>query len=611
MIQSFREFVVMILTRFKSLAVRVEGCLLLGCLLLATPPRGESHPALYSSFDLRSAIIQDSGRVAEPLEPGKPLERKIAGGESHLYEIQMSSEQFLRLEVEQRGIDVALTLFAPDGKRISAVDNIQSERGSEAAFLIAKDPGSYRLEVRSNRRTDPVARYEVRIERLQAATEQDRAVNAAAGLIAEANSLLNQETHESLAAAIAKYQEAIPLLEVANDLRMKAFALNRIGTSYYLRTENQKAIEYHSQALLLAGSGDDRQAEASALMDLGWTARANGENQKGLDYLNRSLDIWRLIEDRRGEMEATIRIGSIYSQTGESLKALSYDDEALQLARALGDQRQQVRLAGAIGLAYYAFGDNYRALEIYQQGLVLARANRYQDREASLLGQIGAAYNLVGENQKALEYLKQALQLARTAGERQREASTLQTIGRVYRSTGEYQKALDVLEQSLILLKDINSPTAVARAHYNMGKVYTDLGQYEKALDHLNQALPPWQAVGDQINIAVTIRELARAELGRGNLTAALAQSEAALNLIERLRTQAGGEELRASYLASVQNCFELRVDVLARLHKLNPSQNYAADALQTSERARARSLLDTVAEAGVDIRQGVAPDLL
>jgi CHAT domain-containing protein/lipopolysaccharide biosynthesis regulator YciM len=601
----------MTLVPSKSLSLVVRGGvgILLGALLLTTPPRGESHPAPYSSFD--AAIIQDSGRGAEALELGKPLERKLAGGESHLYEIQMSSEQFLRLEVEQRGIDVALTLFGPDGKRISDIDNIQTERGSEALLLIAKDRGGYRLEVRSNRRTDPLARYEVRIEGLHAANEQDRAVNNAARLIAEANKLLAQQTAESLPAAIAKYQEAIPLLEVANDLRMKALALNKIGTCYYLRTENQKAIEYHSQALLLAGAADDRQAEALILMNLGQTSRAVGEHQKGLGYLNRSLEIWHLIEDRRGEMEATIRIGSIYSQTGELHKALSYYNEALQLSHDLGDQRQQARLAGAIGLAYYAFGDNYKALEIYQQGLVLARANRYQGMEASLLGQIGAAYNLVGENQKALEYLNQALQLARSLGERQREASTLQTMGRVYRSMGEPQKSIDFLQQSLVILKDVNSPTAVARAHYNLGKVYTDLGQYEKALDHLNQALPPWKAVGDQINIAVTIRELARAELGRGNLDAAMAQSEAALNLMERLRTQAGGEELRASYLASVQNCFELRVDVLTRLHKLDPSSNYAAAALQTSERARARSLLDTLAEADVDIRRGVAPDLL
>src|SRR5258705_8351252 len=47
------------------------------------------------------------------------------------------------------------------------------------------------------------------------------------------------------------------------------------------------------------------------------------------------------------------------------------------------------------------------------------------------------------------------------------------------------------------------------------------------------------------------------------------------------------------------------------QLHSQNPSQRLDAEALQTSERARARSPLDLVTEARVDIRQGVEPKLL
>ena len=124
----------MTLTRFKSVwpVVRGGAGFLLPGLLLITPPVGESHSATYSASDARSAILQDTERLAVPLQPGIPLERKLAGGESHLYEIKMTSEQFLGVAVDQRGIDVALTLFGPDGKKISDVDNIQSERGSKA-----------------------------------------------------------------------------------------------------------------------------------------------------------------------------------------------------------------------------------------------------------------------------------------------------------------------------------------------------------------------------------------------------------------------------------------------------------------------------------------------
>ena len=47
------------------------------------------------------------------------------------------------------------------------------------------------------------------------------------------------------------------------------------------------------------------------------------------------------------------------------------------------------------------------------------------------------------------------------------------------------------------------------------------------------------------------------------------------------------------------------------RLHKQHPNEGYDGKALQASERARARSLLETLTEANADIRQGVDAALL
>jgi CHAT domain-containing protein len=61
--------------------------------------------------------------VQEPisLEPGKPIERDLSGGQSHSYKITMISGQYLHIAVEQRGIDVAVALFTPDGKKRLAI----------------------------------------------------------------------------------------------------------------------------------------------------------------------------------------------------------------------------------------------------------------------------------------------------------------------------------------------------------------------------------------------------------------------------------------------------------------------------------------------------------
>ncbi|MBA3355055.1 MAG: hypothetical protein H0U18_03780 [Pyrinomonadaceae bacterium] len=52
------------------------------------------------------------------LVPGRPAERDIAGGESHTYQLALTAGQFVRFRLEQRAIDVALTLTAPNSKQL-------------------------------------------------------------------------------------------------------------------------------------------------------------------------------------------------------------------------------------------------------------------------------------------------------------------------------------------------------------------------------------------------------------------------------------------------------------------------------------------------------------
>src|SRR5215510_5292821 len=54
----------------------------------------------------------------QTLEQGHPVEKRIAGGESHSYSVAMIVGQFLRAVIDQRGIDVTVTLSAPDGKEL-------------------------------------------------------------------------------------------------------------------------------------------------------------------------------------------------------------------------------------------------------------------------------------------------------------------------------------------------------------------------------------------------------------------------------------------------------------------------------------------------------------
>jgi CHAT domain-containing protein len=109
----------------------------------------------------------------------------------------------------------------------------------------------------------------------------------------------------------------------------------------------------------------------------------------------------------------------------------------------------------------------------------------------------------------------------------------------------------------------------------------------------------------------MTLYGMARVEDKQGNLEGARQHISSALQIIESLRTSVTSEELRTSYFASVQDYYEFYIDLLMRLGQQNKRTDYEAAALQVSERARARNLLDILTEAHADIRHGVDPALL
>jgi CHAT domain-containing protein len=81
--------------------------------------------------------------------------------------------------------------------------------------------------------------------------------------------------------------------------------------------------------------------------------------------------------------------------------------------------------------------------------------------------------------------------------------------------------------------------------------------------------------------------------------------------MAESLRVKAGSHELRSLYMAGRQEIYENYIDLLMEMHERETGKGYEWAALQVSERARARSLLDLLAEGRARIRQGADPALL
>jgi CHAT domain-containing protein len=180
----------------------------------------------------------------------------------------------------------------------------------------------------------------------------------------------------------------------------------------------------------------------------------------------------------------------------------------------------------------------------------------------------------------------------------------------VYASLGNEKKALECYNRALLLFREEKVRREEGDVLHDIGRVYYGLGEKEKARDYFNQALSLHREVGDRFGEASTLYYLACAERDQSNLSDARILIEEGLSIIEKLRADVASHDLRASYLGSVRDYYELCIDLLLRLHQRQPTEAHDAKALEASERARARGLLDLLTEARINVTQGIDPEL-
>ena len=396
--------------------------------------------------------------------------------------------------------------------------------------------------------------------------------------------LKNQRLEAILLAGLAKVSEDMNQPEKALDYNSQALALLRVtgkrGAEVFTLTEiadgdlsledKKKAIGYLNQALMLARGASDKALEANLLFGIGYIYGRIDEREKALDYFGQTLPIWRELKDKNGEAYALYFISGSYFSLGDAFLARDYLEQSLPLFQETGDARAQAQAILFLGALAYQFGDSQRAFDYYQK----------------------------------------ALRMYREKGDKNGEASALEYLTDVYWMRGDRQKVLELYQESLSIWREIKFREGEANTLLNIGFVFDSFGNIERSLDYYNQALPLFRLLGSQSSEAWTLYGIARVMSAKGKPDEALANTETAINIVESIRTKIAGAERRATFLATYQNLYQFYIDLLMRLDQNRPSQGFDARALQASERARARSLLDLLNESRADLRQGVEPAL-
>jgi tetratricopeptide (TPR) repeat protein len=357
---------------------------------------------------LRAGLLLASAlATTASLEPGVPVERGLAGGESHAYAVAVQPGRPghpLLVTVDQRGIDVEIDVLGPDGRSLGVVDTPTGAEGPESV-LIEGDPSiQYRIEVRSPTKTAAAGRYEVRAEALPVGTPAERQRVKAERLVTEAARLLNKGTAEAARQSIARYTEAL-------------------GPWRALGRRREEARSLTILAGLQAGLGDARQA---------------------IETYRQALPLWEALADPDRQAAVLSSLGLAHLALGEDKEALALFEKALALRQARGDRLGEAGALNNICLLHQTQGRLDEVVACYQRAGALFHEAGETGREALTLVNLGGVYDLLGEPRQALDYYGRALALRGGLGDRRGEAQELNNLGVAYVGLGDLSSPGDM-----------------------------------------------------------------------------------------------------------------------------------------------------------------------
>lgn len=406
--------------------------------------------------------------------------------------------------------------------------------------------------------------------------------------------------------------EALRLSREENDSHGEAESLNNLGEAYYVLGELPKARDlFFNESLKIWGALGEQRGRALALLNLGYVHYDLGDILMSRDAFEKSLALWQAMGERRGQALALAQIAGIHSILGEKQAALGYFNEALEIFRRIGDQDGEATTLNGVGHVYLNLGEEQKALDAYVRANELFRSSGNQDYEGLSYSLIANVYQAFGEGQKAIEFYQRALSMLRQVGDRWNEPSVLLHLGDIYRSMHNDTLSLESYNLALSLARKLENRRLEAYILNGIGQIKEAAGKRQEAAELYHQALALNRVVKDIGGEISTTYNIAHMGCELGNIAESLAQIEAAVKEIESLRTKIVGQELRTSYSASVHQYYELYIDLLMQMEKQTGRREFAESALQVSERAHARSLLELLNEAQADLGGGEDPALL
>lgn len=471
-------------------------------------------------------------RDLRPLKIGESIERQFGSDEAHFYTLELSKGQVLHLDVQAKGVSVALAL----GRKRSAEIIGESSSGvsytREALTYIVEESGAYIVLITHVPNRKSTGTYKLLANVKTSADETDRERVLAESLYSKSVQLLNQDNKDNLSDALATLASSRKLWEKLDEKYWEARCLTLVGTTNIRLDEPAKALEALQDALPIWREINDKSGESLVLANLA-NIYLDKEPRRAIQTITQAIDLVREIGDRQSEATYLQAVARMYGKVGEREKGTVYWF-AGQLHGSTQDFPGQLT---EIGMTKKEFGDIRIAKEFLELALVYSASYEHSRQRAGTLRYLADIYLSLGRTSEALEAANSAADLSRENGDGRGLAFSLGYLSEVRLQMGEPGKALQLANQASGL---------VGRQKYTKillwtGTAHNAAGLPKQALTFLNEAFLLTKRSVDYSDEARALNGLMDTWQALGNSRLAIFYGKQAVNVLQTQRSTLRG----------------------------------------------------------------------
>ncbi len=591
--------------------------------------------------------------------PGTTIERQLARGERHLYDLHLAGEQSVRVAVEQRGVDLTLVVLDESGRTLRE-ENRLGERGTEVLVWTSPGPGTFTIALDARDPRTPAGAYRMRVDLAAPTDARKAAVDAYTdgwrlalqgrpGYSSAYSSAYFTE-RERMERALADFERALPFWRSAGDDGLTAAALAEMGFLNVRIKKFDAGFACLREAMALFHQSGQRTEEALALNEAGYAYALIGDytnagksfvaalaladalsrddyadlmfnhavalqNQskprEALDFFTRARDEFRAAGKVDLELQAISEIGRTHFTAGEMVPALSFANEGLASSQAHGMPLLQARFAQDVARVYLHLDDYDRAREYCERSIALFRSEKFTNGEIATLLLLGDAQYGLGDTSAARATYERAAALSRSNSFTEAEARAHLKLGTVLAESRDFDRALEYWQAALVYYRKSGNQRSEVNTLLALGSTYRRMRRYTDAVTTLDDALTLSRASAAHVAETQLLGELALVARDQGRFDNAAEQLRALLRRFDGERRSLLAPSLSVTFVDGGQNWYDVYADVLMRWHQTAPRAEHDVEAWSAVEHAKAWGLLEMLQQARSHLEQGVDPALI